>query len=126
MIRRPPRSTRTDTLFPYTTLFRSIHNEYWAPFWKTVNELDMVLCLHIGAGNPAPHASMETPIEAWITTMPMSISTGAADWLNLAALQQYPTLKIALSEGGIGWIPYFLERADFSHRSEEHTSELQS
>src|SRR3546814_12135751 len=25
MIRRPPRSTRTDTLFPYTTLFRSDH-----------------------------------------------------------------------------------------------------
>src|SRR3546814_14608946 len=31
MIRRPPRSTRTDTLFPYTTLFRSIDNavEAW-------------------------------------------------------------------------------------------------
>src|SRR3546814_455686 len=28
MIRRPPRSTRTDTLFPYTTLFRSVHNLY--------------------------------------------------------------------------------------------------
>src|SRR3546814_16641794 len=28
MIRRPPRSTRTDTLFPYTTLFRS----WWATF----------------------------------------------------------------------------------------------
>src|SRR3546814_20414622 len=27
MIRRPPRSTRTDTLFPYTTLFRSIDEE---------------------------------------------------------------------------------------------------
>src|SRR3546814_3180581 len=27
MIRRPPRSTRTDTLFPYTTLFRSLPNE---------------------------------------------------------------------------------------------------
>src|SRR3546814_3898026 len=26
MIRRPPRSTRTDTLFPYTTLFRSLHH----------------------------------------------------------------------------------------------------
>src|SRR3546814_4127247 len=26
MIRRPPRSTRTDTLFPYTTLFRSLGN----------------------------------------------------------------------------------------------------
>src|SRR3546814_5524181 len=32
MIRRPPRSTRTDTLFPYTTLFRStcpMHPEIW-------------------------------------------------------------------------------------------------
>src|SRR3546814_19224574 len=29
MIRRPPRSTRTDTLFPYTTLFRSARNDAW-------------------------------------------------------------------------------------------------
>src|SRR3546814_7004442 len=28
MIRRPPRSTRTDTLFPYTTLFRSVHRRH--------------------------------------------------------------------------------------------------
>lgn len=93
----------------------SIHNPYWEPLWKAVADHDIAICLHIGAGNPAPHASMETPIEAWITTMPMSIATGAADWLNLEALHRYPKLKIALSEGGIGWIPYFLERADFSH-----------
>src|SRR3546814_1984351 len=31
MIRRPPRSTRTDTLFPYTTLFRSHHPQAWRP-----------------------------------------------------------------------------------------------
>src|SRR3546814_17420350 len=29
MIRRPPRSTRTDTLFPYTTLFRSVERGQW-------------------------------------------------------------------------------------------------
>src|SRR3546814_9746527 len=29
MIRRPPRSTRTDTLLPYTTLFRSLHSSLW-------------------------------------------------------------------------------------------------
>src|SRR3546814_3909010 len=38
MIRRPPRSTRTDTLFPYTTLFRSAetiwHNGNDAPAWS--------------------------------------------------------------------------------------------
>src|SRR3546814_5779715 len=31
MILRPPRSTRTDTLFPYTTLFRSIGAASWRP-----------------------------------------------------------------------------------------------
>src|SRR3546814_14260958 len=31
MIRRPPRSTRTDTLFPYTTLFRSVIKTGLAP-----------------------------------------------------------------------------------------------
>src|SRR3546814_8018282 len=30
MIRRPPRSTRTDTLFPYTTLFRSKYERFYA------------------------------------------------------------------------------------------------
>lgn len=93
----------------------SIHNAYWEPLWKATTDLDIVLCLHIGGGNPAPHASMETPVEAWITTMPMSIAVGAADWLTLDALNRYPTMKLALSEGGIGWVPYFMERADFSH-----------
>src|SRR3546814_18709780 len=31
MIRRPPRSTRTDTLFPYTTLFRSLVRSFGRP-----------------------------------------------------------------------------------------------
>lgn len=93
----------------------SIHNAYWEPFYKAVNDLDMTICLHIGGGNPTPHASMETPIEAWITIMPMTITTGAADWLNLKALHDYPDMRIALSEGSIGWVPYFMERADFSN-----------
>ena len=92
----------------------SIHNEYWDPMWKAIADHNMVMCLHIGAGNPVPHASMETPIEAWITTMPLSSSVGAADWLHLKALHEYD-LKIAMSEASIGWMPYFLERADFAH-----------
>ncbi|MBJ7483159.1 amidohydrolase family protein [Brevundimonas sp.] len=93
--------------------YPSIHNAHWEPLWKACVENDMCINIHIGSGAQAPHASMESPIDAWITTMPISIVNSAADWLFLKALQKYP-LKIALSEGGIGWIPYFLERADFS------------
>src|SRR3546814_18336131 len=35
MIRRPPRSTRTDTLFPYTTLFRSLDPNGYVLTWNT-------------------------------------------------------------------------------------------
>jgi len=93
----------------------SIHNDYWNPFFKAVADTDMTIALHIGSGNPAPHASMETPIEAWISTMPLSVAQGLADWLQLEELHRYPQLRIAISEGSIGWVPYFMERADFSN-----------
>ena len=92
----------------------SIHNAHWEPLWKACADHAMVINIHIGSGAQAPHASMESPIDAWITTMPISIVNSAADWLHLRALQRYP-LQVSLSEGGIGWIPYFLERADFVH-----------
>ena len=93
----------------------SIHNSYWEPFFRAVADMDMTLALHIGSGNPAPHPSMESPIEAWIAFMPMSVALGVADWLQLKALQDYPRLRIVISEGSIGWVPYLMERADFSN-----------
>lgn len=93
----------------------SIHNEYWEPLWKAVVDHDILINCHIGSGNAAPHASDETPIPAWITTMPISIVNAAADWLYAPMWKKYPSMRMALSEGGIGWIPYFLERSDFTH-----------
>jgi predicted TIM-barrel fold metal-dependent hydrolase len=93
----------------------SIHNDYWDPMFKAIVDTDTTVALHIGSGNPAPHASMESPIEAWISTMPMSVAQGLADWLQLEELQKYPQLRIAISEGSLGWVPYFMERADFSN-----------
>src|SRR3546814_8127351 len=46
MIRRPPRSTRTDTLFPYTTLFRSdndLINVRVTPFYTTKDRLGVTI-----------------------------------------------------------------------------------
>src|SRR3546814_9950366 len=44
MIRRPPRSTRTDTLFPYTTLFRSASSSIFATSSHTTSSIKAVWC----------------------------------------------------------------------------------
>tara|TARA_B100001094_G_scaffold199748_1_gene193853 strand:- start:745 stop:2043 length:1299 start_codon:yes stop_codon:yes gene_type:complete len=92
----------------------SLHSEAWDPVWASCAENGVVLSVHIGsAGNP-PYPSDESPIDAWITSMPMSIAGAAADWTFAAFWEKYPSLRMALSEGGIGWVPYFIERADFT------------
>src|SRR3546814_4650588 len=54
MIRRPPRSTRTDTLFPYTTLFRSppLHQAQVAKPHGLAAELRMDLAVHHRQNHP--------------------------------------------------------------------------
>jgi len=93
----------------------SIHSPEWDALWKVCADHDVMICCHIGSGGGAPHASDDTPIEAWILSMPISIANSAADWIHSDLWQRYPDLKMTLSEGGIGWIPYFLERADITH-----------
>jgi predicted TIM-barrel fold metal-dependent hydrolase len=92
-----------------------IHHDYWNPIYKAIVDNDMTITCHIGTGNPAPHPSMESPIEAWISTMPMSVALGVADWLQLTELVQYPGMRVVFAEGSIGWVPYLMERADFSN-----------
>src|SRR3546814_12505289 len=55
MIRRPPRSTRTDTLFPYTTLFRSAHLPHAVELGETgiAGRIIVGLALHLIAGDHA-------------------------------------------------------------------------
>src|SRR3546814_4459469 len=67
MIRRPPRSTRTDTLFPYTTLFRSrqvLGRRTWMSSNSTTHSRSRNLCItkrwgSAKTGNPHPSRSEE-------------------------------------------------------------------
>jgi len=96
--------------------FPSLHNEHWDPFWKACNDEGTVVCIHIGSGAGMAFTSMEAPVDVMITVQPINIVTCAADLLWSRVLRMYPNLKFALSEGGIGWIPYFLERADYVYK----------
>src|SRR3546814_4595680 len=97
MIRRPPRSTRTDTLFPYTTLFRSKekHPEYYEKA-----------------------KAYEKPYEASGNTFTWS------ERESLAELEQPERMEAIKEEHAKHVRAKAASGADL--RSEEHTSELQS
>src|SRR3546814_7826472 len=57
MIRRPPRSTRTDTLFPYTTLFRSDHHRYGAPEVQLGDPADAAVDTRRGGSDGQNHCA---------------------------------------------------------------------
>src|SRR3546814_16923953 len=66
MIRRPPRSTRTDTLFPYTTLFRSLHDlGHGKRYWDDAKVGDKLPTRVIG---PHSIASFTTEWRAYLFT----------------------------------------------------------
>jgi predicted TIM-barrel fold metal-dependent hydrolase len=93
----------------------SLHDPHWNPFWKACADTGVVVCIHIGSGGGMKFSSMEAPVDVMIAVTPMYSVNCAADLLWSRVIKEYSTLKIALSEGGIGWIPYFLERADYVH-----------
>ena len=73
---------------------------------------NMVLSLHIGAGFDLIKKAPEAPIDHLIVLTCQIAALIAQDLLFGPTLRRFPDLKVALSEGGIGWIPFYLDRAD--------------
>ena len=103
----------TFTENPATLGYPSFHTDYWDPLWKALVDTDTVLSIHLGSsGKLAVTAPDDAPIDVMITLQPMNICQAAADLLWSRVIKEHPGIKIALSEGGTGWIPYFLDRVD--------------
>jgi predicted TIM-barrel fold metal-dependent hydrolase len=96
--------------------YPSFHSDHWDPFWKACSDEGTVICLHIGSSSQVVVTSLDAPIDTLITLQPMNIVQAAADLLWSPVLRRFPDITFALSEGGIGWIPYFLERVDAVYR----------
>jgi predicted TIM-barrel fold metal-dependent hydrolase len=94
----------------------SLHSDHWDPFWTACSDEQVVVCMHIGSSSQIVVTAPDAPMDVLITLTPMNIVQAAADLVWSQVLRKFPDLKIALSEGGIGWIPYFLERIDYSYQ----------
>ncbi|MDQ6697941.1 MAG: amidohydrolase [Actinomycetota bacterium] len=97
---------------PATLGLPSFHSPTWDPVWEACVEDQVVVSIHLGSSGKLAITAADAPIDVMITLQPMNICQAAADLLWSRVFKKFPDIKFALSEGGIGWIPYFLDRLD--------------
>jgi predicted TIM-barrel fold metal-dependent hydrolase len=85
---------------------------YWDPFLCAAEEAGMVVCMHVGSSSQLPAICHDAPTMANISFGAVRSAGTMLAWMFSAAFERFPRLKIALSEGNIGWMAYFLERAE--------------
>lgn len=97
--------------------FRNFADPDWDPVFQTCTELDVPLCLHLGA---VPRALDPWSQHSHERTHAITSTSHVAGHLHILAgvlfsgvLQRFPTIRIMLVEAGLGWIPHTLELADY-------------
>jgi predicted TIM-barrel fold metal-dependent hydrolase len=90
----------------------SIHSRAWDPLFGAASEEGTVLCCHVGSSSRTFHTSADAPASAAMTLSPVASILTLADLLWCDAFSRFPDLRFSLTEGDIGWIPYFLWRAE--------------
>ena len=98
---------------PHRLGLPSFHTEHWDPFLSAAQAADMPLCLHFGSGG-APEVAPDANFAVAIALFGMNSQFTTVDLLFSRVFHQFPRLKVALSEGGIGWMPYVIERLDYT------------
>jgi len=106
---------------PYAIGLPSFQSGHWDPLLMVASELGVVLCLHIGLGIRLLQTAPDSSVDNFIVIAGQISAITASDLVLGPTLRKFPDLRIALSEGGIGWVPFFLERADRHHDNQVWT-----
>jgi len=95
----------------------SIHREYWSPILEACVESNLVASVHIGTGGPTKAPSPDSAIDWNNAMINMSVAGSMVDWTFSPLIRRFPDLRIALSEGCVGWVPFMYERADAAYKN---------
>lgn len=98
----------------------------WDPVWSAFEETNLPACIHIISGSSRElnktllDPSDPAAILAFQHLIQISNQHALSTILFSGAIERHPGLKIVLAESGIGWIPHFLERADYTLRKHRY------
>ena len=87
---------------------------HWDPIMEAVVDTDTVVSLHVGSSGltPAPPGAGMDALQLGATLFGQLSLIACAEWLWSGYAARLPTLKIAMSEGGIGWVAMLLDRLE--------------
>jgi predicted TIM-barrel fold metal-dependent hydrolase len=92
-----------------------LHSDYWDPFLAACEDTGTVVCMHIGSSSAMTVTSVDAPVDVSIAITPMNSFLALNDLMWTPICRKFPNIMIAMSEGGTGWIPYALERMDYTY-----------
>ena len=90
----------------------SVYTDHWEPLWRAVDETGVVVCLHIGSSSKLIKSSDDAPTCSVLPYVGANSMIASTDWMFSGILDRHPSIKVAFSEGGAGWVPYLLEQAE--------------
>ncbi|MGE0881105.1 MAG: amidohydrolase family protein [Acidimicrobiia bacterium] len=110
------------------------HPDHWDPIFGTCQEADIPVCMHIGSSGAGAQQITSDPFTPPIVFIAAAFANAAFASVNMMLSpipRKFENIKLVWSEGGIGWIPAALERADrqwerhlWSHADDIAPSEL--
>jgi predicted TIM-barrel fold metal-dependent hydrolase len=96
----------------------SIHSGEWDPLFAAASDTGTVLCCHLGSSSKSAGTSPDAPAGVNMSISSASTIYTLIDLVWATFWDRFPDLKFSLTEGDIGWIPYFLWRSE--HVNDRH------
>jgi predicted TIM-barrel fold metal-dependent hydrolase len=95
----------------------------WDPLWATAEDTGLPVSIHIkdGTSSGLSYRVGKWQSAAFATVLPLQLDEHLAIFLFGGALERHPGLTLVLAESGVGWLPYFLARADMEWRALKDT-----
>ena len=111
---------------PYGIGLPSFASGYFDPIFKALCDTGITPCLHIGGAFGLLQRPEEALTDDIIMLAPQVMAITTTDIFLSGILRKFPDLKFALSEGGIGWVSFFLDRFDrhMTNQSWTHLDKL--
>ena len=94
----------------------SFYTDHWDPLLRVIEEADVPICMHIGSSGYLPPTSPEAAASVMFALGSIGIQIAATDLLISPVCRKFPDLRFVMAEGGIGWVPAALERADRQYK----------